>query len=132
MAHCDDLSLGGLDDWRLPEIQELISLARGCVGGVATGDASASACGLADPGCLGSSCLDSSCAYCDALEGPDTDPAGCYWDAALEGPCDSYYWSSSSVADNPDVAWIAYFYFGGASYDGKTSVSYARCVRGGT
>ncbi|MCK9462914.1 MAG: DUF1566 domain-containing protein [Proteobacteria bacterium] len=30
IAHCDDLVLGGRDDWRLPRIQELIALVRGC------------------------------------------------------------------------------------------------------
>jgi hypothetical protein len=46
--------------------------------------------------------------------------------------CDStYYWSSSTYAVNPDVAWFVYFRNGNVSGESKYSQATARCVRGG-
>ncbi|HUT77949.1 MAG TPA: DUF1566 domain-containing protein, partial [Polyangia bacterium] len=44
----------------------------------------------------------------------------------------SYFWSSSSRANNTSYAWAASFEYGGLLNSGKTVVDfYARCVRGG-
>jgi hypothetical protein len=129
-TYCNDLSLGGYDDWRLPMIQELISLLRGCVGGTATGDLSTSDCGVSDPDCLEDACCDGACDSCDALGGPDDDPAGCYWDPALAGNCWGY-WSSSSYATNVSYAWGVSFNGGYVDFDDKSLAGYARCVRSG-
>jgi hypothetical protein len=129
--YCDGLSIGGFDDWRLPLIQELISLIRGCVDGVATGDLGPSGCGADDPGCLEESCSDASCAACDDLAGPGGYPS-CFWDPELGSDCCSY-WSASVSATDAEDAWYVFFQQGTAdvgvkSFDG----GYARCVRGGS
>ena len=126
---CTGLSLGGHDNWRLPMIQELITLMRGCVNGVETHDESPSECGVTDPDCLGDECDDLDCGDCDNLEGPSTDPDGCYWAPELMGPC-YYTWSSSDYADNLTEAWGVYFNSGHVATAGKIwGTNYARCVR---
>jgi len=130
VGYCDGLSLGDRDDWRLPEIQELHSLVRGCVDGVATGDSSVGDCAVADPECLEAACADTSpgCASCENLGGGDDDPEGCYWDPGLSGTCD-VYWSSSPQTDSAAFTWTVPFQYGGV---GAASASgFARCVRGG-
>jgi hypothetical protein len=128
--HCNVLELGGYSDWRLPMVQELISLLRGCVGGVETGDLSTSECGVTDPDCLASECGDETCEYCDQLAGPDDDPEGCYWVPDLVGECD-WYWSSSNRASSASYAWVVYFDWGFVSSLDKDGLEYIRCVRGG-
>jgi hypothetical protein len=134
VAHCDGLSLGGFYDWRLPLIQELISLIRGCAGDIETGDLSTSACGVTDPGCLEIECVDSDsgCGYCDIFEGPDDDPSGCFWDPELGGACDWFYWSSSSCTTYMTTAWYVFFGYGSVDDFVKTSTGNARCVRLGS
>jgi hypothetical protein len=128
-TYCNNLSLGGYDDWRLPKIQELISLLRGCVNGVSTGDLSTSECGVSDPDCLGDACCDAACNYCDELAGPDDDPDGCYWVPELEGPC-TLYWSSS-YTNYVSYAWFVFFNAGMVYSFDKSYTYCARCVRGG-
>ena len=132
VAYCEGLSLGDYDDWRLPLIQELMSLLRGCVNGTATGDLSASDCGVSDPDCLEYSCwgTGTACITCEIAAGPDDDPAGCYWDPALAGTCWAY-WSSSSYAYDVSYAWGVDFNGGYVVGLGKSGTFYARCVRGG-
>jgi len=43
----------------------------------------------------------------------------------------SWYWSSTTYADDPDYAWGVYFYDGSVDGDGKDGDGYVRCVRGG-
>ena len=129
VGYCDNLSLGGSDDWRLPNIQELISLLRGCiVNGEATRDLSRNTCGVTDPGCLDIGCLDSRCGGCDTGDGPGA--SGCYWDSVLSGKC-SAFWSSSS--EKYDKSYVWYMFFGGGEpYPvSKTSDYAVRCVRPG-
>jgi len=42
-----------------------------------------------------------------------------------------YFWSSSSYASSPNLAWDVYFYNGYVYNRGKMYTNYARCVRGG-
>ena len=132
LTYCDSLSLGGFDDWRLPMIQELISLLRGCVDGLNTGDLSISSCAVTDPGCLENACSDSGCWYCDLLEGPDHNPWGCYWDPALAGQCEwDLFWSSSSVASDEYSVWSVGFYSSTVNCSSKNNMNLVRCVRDG-
>jgi len=132
MDYCDDLDLDGYTDWRLPDIDELISLLRGCVDGTPTGDLSPSACVMTPAGCAATdSCGGvSSCTHCWWNSGPGAD--GCYWDPALVGTC-STYWSSSSHVPYTSDTWTVSFHSGCVcSYDDKVfDFFYARCVRGG-
>lgn len=130
MAYCDGLSLGGFNDWRLPMIQELISLIRGCVDGVETGDLSTSDCGVSDPNCLAWNCWEAACNNCDYYTGPDDDPDGCYWDPSLAGYCNCY-WSSSLFAGSGSAAWYVYFNGGHVNNAVKSLTYKVRCVRGG-
>ena len=131
VIYCDNLERCGLTDWRLPKIQELISLERGCVGTVETGDLSPSECGISDPACLDSSCLDTSCGACDIGGGPDDSPSGCYWIPELAGDC-KWFWSSSTQSDNSTIAWNTNFNAGNITgFDKNTVYDYVgvRCVR---
>ncbi|MCP4680258.1 MAG: DUF1566 domain-containing protein [Deltaproteobacteria bacterium] len=128
--HCDGLTLGGFDDWRLPNIDELISLIRGCQNGTATGDLNSSTCEMYPTGCAAADNCEAanSCMSCDQLQGPDSD--GCYWwHPDLSGVCWSY-WSSSSFGS--DKAWRVRFKYGNVGFTQKINNSYVRCVRNGS
>ena len=137
--YCDNLVLAGHEDWRLPKIQELISLIRGCV---------SSQCGVRDPECLKNSCADwppdhgcelarqmenkygelvtegCHCDHCDAFEGPGK--GGCYWDNELGGNCGRYL-SSSLRVPSAGFVWIVDMRYGLVEYD--TDSFWVRCVR---
>lgn len=122
-AYCNDLVLGGHDDWRLPSISELRTLVRGCVateiGGV---------CGVMDD-CAGETCWDGLlCSGCSPAEGPGIN--GCYWDLALSGTC-SRYWSSTPYEGYLGNRW--YIDFDGANVNAwlEASEYNPRCVRDG-
>ena len=111
-AYCSKLGL------RLPKIQELSTLVRGCA---------SSACKVTDPGCTSSTCSsDSSCAACTDNAGPG--PNGCYWDPSLSGTCD-WYWSASGVDEGPYDAWFLYFQRASVQNGAQAIEKYVRCVR---
>ena len=120
--YCDNLNLAGHTDWRLPTIDELRSLVRGCPPIESDGD-----CNITDGGCLAYSCRDDSCydTGCSSGEGPAD---GCFWPGDLEGKC-SWYWSSSAVADNDYFAWFVRFYNGLVDSDNVNDGILVRCVR---
>jgi hypothetical protein len=130
ISYCNDLLHGGHTDWRLPNIDELISLLHGCVDGAETGDLSPSTCVMTPAGCAATENCDgmSNCSWCSHLDGPGA--GGCFWDPALSGTCE-WYWSSSSRAGSESAAWFVNFDGGSVGSDGKTSSSYDRCVRSG-
>jgi hypothetical protein len=130
VATCDALTAGGHEDWRLPMIQELISLLQGCVNGVETADSSASECAVTDPDCLASECSSSGCENCETYGGPDDDPPGCFWAPELGGEC-SGYWSSSPRTDEVDDFWVGNYQYGFVFFIDVASLAFVRCVREG-
>ncbi|MCP4752005.1 MAG: DUF1566 domain-containing protein [Proteobacteria bacterium] len=126
--YCEDGTWGGHIDWYLPNIDELISLVRGCQNGSETGDLSLSTCEMTPAGCVASySCSDKTgCGLCAQSQGPGSD--GCYWDPALSGAC-MWYWSSSSYAPDSDYAWFVAFYYGAVGKEYKGYATFVRCVR---
>ena len=122
-VYCSDLVLDGLDDWRLPTVDELRTLLRGCsyteLGG---------GCGVTGT-CLTLSCNTVVClGACSPDAGPG--PEGCYCDAGLVQGAYMWFWSSSPVSDRTDKAWVIGFDVAGISDSEKSTAQNNRCVRG--
>lgn len=118
---CAALTACGHDDWRLPNIDELRTLVRGCAGTV-TGGACAAHVGSS------ASAYSSAC-WCTKLAGPG--PGRCYWDDVFGSECGTlaqWYWSSSDVTSWPS-AWAVSFFEGRVAPETKTHVQRLRCVR---
>lgn len=116
--YCDLLDNGGYDDWRLPDVDELQSLVRGCPG--------AADCGVDDPECLEAGCNEgSNCAGCEDWEGPTAD--GCYWVSSLDGWCEVYW--SRSVA-GVDRYWTVDYIQAKTRTDDLGFANAVRCIRG--
>ncbi len=144
--YCGELVWAGHSDWRLPEIDELIGLIRGCYWGNVTGDETASDCGVSDPECLELDCKNTvMCRSCSPsyLEGPDDAPPGCFWEPALEGPCpgqeppllpfSSVYWSASLCTGcDYFYIWTVYFAAAAVAEQRPDSEKMVRCVRDGS
>jgi len=134
ISYCEELELetSRISDWRLPNIDELASLRRGCVDGVATGDLSICECSVDDPGCLERSCDEGpGCRPCPYLEGPGA--GGCYWDPALDGSCKDWFWSASSVAEPHNVyKWYVSFATGVVNENYGSREFSVRCVTDGS
>lgn len=128
VGFCESLDDGRTNDWRLPDIDELRSLVRGCPVTVMGGP-----CGVSSDCGDFSNCWDESCNGCPAQEGPGV--GGMYWPAELhEGPCndgdeESRYWSSSHL-EGGGYWFVAFdlgaFWFLGGSGNHTGNV---RCVR---
>lgn len=97
LAYCDQLELLGSGGWRLPTIDELRTLLRGC--------SDVDACGLTND-CAEPKCLDAACEGCSGavMEGPGM--FGCYWDPNLLGTCDRY-WSTTNTGTG--LGWVVDF-----------------------
>jgi hypothetical protein len=98
VSYCSNLSLEEQFDWRLPDINELRSLVRGCppieLGG---------SCPVADPDCLESTCQSD---YLDVCF-PDCEDE-VLWDPELEGLPATYH--SDSVLDDDEYrTWMVQF-----------------------
>ena len=123
IIYCDELSLGGYEDWRIPTISELRSLVRGCEPIMTDGP-----CGVTDE-CLSISCWSSSCGSCAYYEGPGGYPTG-YWPIGMTGEM-SWYWSNSEIAE---LEYDGLYYtidFGNAALDHGSAVNMdlVRCLR---
>ncbi len=121
MDYCEALVLDEFENWRLPTIGELRTLAKGCEATLPGGS-----CMLNDT-CYASNCRNDDCDGCAENEGPED---GCYWQSDLEGICLGY-WSSTTVENDEEKAWL--FGFGSAViYYGSGKETYnanVRCVR---
>ena len=122
MSYCENLSLGGSKNWRLPSIGELRSLIRGC-----SLTQSGGACGVTGS-CRSVSCSSDACSGCSEEQGPAN---GCFWPVGLDGAC-SWFWSSSSGEGSSDgdlVAWYVDFKSSLLRPHFKMIEMYVRCVR---
>ena len=132
IAACESSTVGDASDWRLPDIDELASLLRGCDDGVVTSADDESSCSMEPEGCAATdSCVGTSdCGACAYYEGPADD--GCYWLDGLAGSCTNAYWSSSTDGGNGVNPWFVTFGDGAIGGQGpSTSAFLVRCVRGG-
>jgi hypothetical protein len=124
IGYCDVLEIAGLDDWRLPTVEELRTLVRGCPG--------------SEPG--GTCPVDNEttvmeydgyaglCSGCEDFLGPGQ--AGCYWDPALGGECKEYL-TSTRLGDQ-EYAFSIDFIDGFIGAEVFLYVHGVRCVRTGT
>jgi len=112
-TYCSNLILASYDDWRLPTLDELRSLVRGC-GATFTGG----------------SCIipptkpedTQTCVGCTNNAGP---AAGCYWPAQLTGTC-GFYWASTLA---PNGAYRLDYSNAAITSGSLTHAMYRRCVR---
>ena len=131
VSYCDGLEQGGRTDWRLPNIDELISLLRGCQDATATGDSSPSLCETTPDGCAATDSCENinTCNPCADFSGPGED--GGYLDPALTGEW-GWHWSSSSYVGDVTIDWAVDFVDGYANGFLKApATGNTRCVRGG-
>jgi hypothetical protein len=111
-------------NWRVPLVQELITLVDGCA---------SSGCGVSDPDCLESTCNDGpDCGACSEYDGPGD--FGCYWGPNLGGWCEYGYRSASDCSDCwPVKSWVVHFRDGNVQLrmGDDWPPGYLRCVRDG-
>jgi len=124
--YCENLTLHGLNDWRLPTISELRELITGCEATEADGPCNVSE----NSGCTEISCHNEYCSGCVGEEGPDH---GCYWPNEMDGVC-GLYWSSTDAPEKwkeAPSAWRVDFIYGYVLYSYVDSELGVRCVREG-
>jgi hypothetical protein len=95
------LGFAGHNDWRIPNKKELISI-------IDDGNFSPAVDAAFNNGVAG---------FCDALSCSRTQPG--------------FYWSSTTHAALPAVAWFVDFFSGNVSGGGKSGTVFVRAVRGG-
>jgi len=132
--YCKELVLGGYDDWRLPDIDELRTLLRGNPSHESTGD-----CPVHE-GSFKGDMYDPGFIQAPDYEGPGA--GGCYWMPELTGPCDrrdiadegerALETVSATVAVD-DNFWRGDVLFdqGTAVFNHRYSLAEVRCVRSG-
>ena len=134
LRYCEELVMGGYDDWRLPDIDELRTLVRGNPAIETGGD-----CPVHE-GSPRADMLDPACQPVPDYQGPGV--GGCYWIPELTGTCDKpdpadeglrpLETVSSTVASD-DQFWVGCVLFneGAAVFNHLYSLADVRCVRNG-
>lgn len=113
--YCQNLHEGGHSDWRLPNIDELRTLIKNCPKIETGGECKVSERG----GCLSSSCREPE-GLCYCKYGSDFNKLGDR----------GWYWSSSTLSDISDRAWLVNFLVHGAVLNSyKSRKLHVRCVR---
>ena len=127
--YCEKLSLDGYNDWRLPTIDDLRSLIKGCAATQTDGECKTHNNCLSSENCWSTAC------QCEANKGEGEN--GFYWQKDTwdySGNEWGYFWTSSLLSENHDYAWRVYFKLGAITseyHDGDRFFAfyYARCVR---
>ncbi|HPQ69438.1 MAG TPA: DUF1566 domain-containing protein [bacterium] len=129
VTFCADLDFEGHDDWRLPTIDELRTLIRGCHYTEPDGDCAASEqCNNID------ACHNEACEGCISGEGPNY---GFYMPYEFNPYCagsDAYicsiFWSSTPVSgSNGEQHWGAWYTYADVAWDNSDSENAVHCVR---
>ena len=117
--YCNNLSLAGHSDWKLPSISQLKTVVSGCskiVNCKVTDSCRSKSCDNGDP-----------CNGCDYNKGPGK--GGWYLSGVFATMKDPNGWSSSLVEDTESDVWVVSF-TDGSVYDYNTNYSRSvRCVR---
>jgi len=131
VQYCEELVLGGYDDWRLPAIAELRSLIAG------NRDTQAGGACPVDDNCTFNESWDPACIGGTMFNGPGAN--GCYLKPELTGTCDKpdiysagHYlevWAQESASD--DERWLSSIMpeIGGVCFNHVCSLGDVRCVR---
>ena len=110
--YCKNLSEGGYTDWRLPNIDELRTLIQNH-----SGTQSGGSCPISEKaGKLAGRDWTNDCRTRDGSNFSKLGDVG-------------WFWSSSTLSDNPDFAWRVDFDFGNVYGHSKSYHNYVRCVR---
>ncbi len=126
-AYCEELTLGGFTDWRVPTISELRTLVVGCPNTAPDG-----ACPV-DDACVGADCAEQVKAKdcsCKAHKGPGE--KGTYWKKGVwkyNGGRYDLFWSRSLISGPYDEAWGILFSDGVVTTVDVSGRYYVRCVR---
>jgi len=133
IRYCKELALGGYNDWRLPDIDELRTLIRGNPPTETGGE-----CPMTE-GSPRDDMSDAACASVTEYGGPGV--GGCYWGPELTGTCNKpdpaavghplEYVSSTVSADNEDWVGDVLFDNGSVCFNHIHSLAEVRCVRNG-
>ena len=133
VRYCEELVMGGYDDWRLPNIDEMRTVIRGNPGTETGGD-----CPMAD-GSARADMTDPACAPITDFGGPGV--GGCYWVPEFTGTCNKpdpaaeghplEFVSSTVASDNKDWVGCVLFDKGAVSFNHIHSYADVRCVRNG-
>jgi hypothetical protein len=123
-AFCSGQSHCGRTGWRLPTIDELRGVVRGCPATVPSGS-----CAIHD-GSAYSSWVNGAC-RCAPDAGPG--PAACYWDPILGTSCGQSVFSSSVVPDLTGFVWSIDYRYGLVhavlQYDSSNVGNFVTCVQ---
>ena len=125
VAYCENLNACGHTDWRVPTIDELRSLVRGCTGTITGGP-----CPIHEGSAISDFTGD---CFCNLLAGPG--PGNCYWDTVFGDGCGlagNPYWSSSVLSSGASTSrWSLGFHTARFYTAEETQFQAIRCTRGG-
>ena len=123
VSYCAALTIDGHGGWRLPSIDELRTLIAGCPATQTGGS-----CPLTNACMDINQCHNSSCGGCGLDVGPGKN--GCYWNAALDGECSLYHWSSSKYNNGAqDIGLAVWFCAANVTTEYPGDRNLVKCVR---